>query len=96
MPNLGMTMDYGQLVIDDEFAAMIKKTIEGIPVNDDELSVDIIHEVGPMNEYISHENTYKHMKIHSNPMFIDRRMEAHGKKLGVLIFILKQLSMQNI
>jgi trimethylamine--corrinoid protein Co-methyltransferase len=82
MLDLGMTMDYGQLVIDDEFAAMIKKTIYGIPVNDEELSVDIIHEVGPMKDFMSHRDTYDNMRIHSNPKFIDRRMRGPWVEAG--------------
>ena len=69
---MGLTFDFGQLVMDDDFAGMIKHTVQGIPVNDDTLSVDIIHEIGPFGEFVSHENTYKHMRITSRPKLIDR------------------------
>ena len=68
-----MTIDYGQMVMDNEFAKMIKYVVQGIPVNDETLAVDVIHEVGVGKDFLSHENTYKHMKTQSQPKLIDRR-----------------------
>ena len=70
---MGMTIDYGQMVMDNEFAKMIKYVVQGIPVNDETLAVDVIHEVGVGKDFLSHENTYKHMKTQSQPKLIDRR-----------------------
>ena len=60
----GMTLDYGQMVMDAEFIRMIKFAVGGIPVNDDTFSVDLIKEVGQFKDYLSHENTYKHMRMY--------------------------------
>ena len=83
MIEMGMTIDYGQLVMDNEFARMIKHVVGGIPVNDDALAVDVIHEIGVGNNFLSHENTFKHMRSQSQPKLIDRRTredwEAGGK-----------------
>ena len=68
-----MTIDYGQMVMDNEFAKMIKYVVQGIPVNDETLAVDVIHEVGVGKNFFSHENTFKHMKTQSQPKLIDRR-----------------------
>ena len=68
-----MTIDYGQMVMDNEFAKMIKYVVQGILVNDETLAVDVIHEVGVGKDFLSHENTYKHMKTQSQPKLIDRR-----------------------
>ena len=73
MLEMGVTFDYGQLVMDNEFAQMIKYCIRGIPVNDETLSVDVIKEIGPFKDFVSHEQTYKHMKSISHPKLIDRR-----------------------
>ena len=73
MIEMGMTIDYGQMVMDNEFAKMIKYVVQGIPVNDETLAVDVIHEVGVGKDFLSHENTYKHMKTQSQPKLIDRR-----------------------
>jgi len=73
MIEMGMTIDYGQMVMDNEFAKMIKYVVQGIPVNDETLAVDVIHEVGVGKNFFSHENTFKHMKTQSQPKLIDRR-----------------------
>ena len=73
MIEMGMTIDYGQLVMDNEFARMIKHTLQGIPVNDETLAVDVIREVGIGKDFLSHETTFKHMRSQSNPELIDRR-----------------------
>ena len=46
MIEMGMTIDYDQMVMDDEFAKMIKYVVQGIQVNDETLALDVIHEVG--------------------------------------------------
>ncbi len=79
---MGMTIDYGQLVMDNEFARMIKYTVQGIPVNDETLAVDVINEVGIGKDFLSHDSTYKHMRSQSNPELIDRKMRVDWVKAG--------------
>ena len=78
-----MTIDYGQLVMDNEFARMIKYTVQGIAVTDESLAVDVMHEVGVGKDFLSHDHTMKHMRTQSQPKLIDRRTredwEAGGK-----------------
>jgi trimethylamine--corrinoid protein Co-methyltransferase len=82
MLEMGITFDFGQLVMDNDFAGMIKHAVQGIPVNDDTLSVDIIHEIGPFGEFVSHENTYQNMRITSRPNIIDRTRRNDWKSKG--------------
>jgi len=70
----GQTLDYGQLVMDNEFAGMIKRVVGGIPVNDLTLAVDVIHEIGPFGDFLSHDDTYRHMRGQSMSRLIDRRV----------------------
>lgn len=83
MIEMGMTIDYGQLVMDNEFARMIKYTVQGIAVTDESLAVDVMHEVGVGKDFLSHDHTMKHMRTQSQPKLIDRRTredwEAGGK-----------------
>ena len=58
----GVTIDYAQLVMDAEFARMVKFCVPGIPVTDETLSVDVIAEVGPFSDFLSHDDTYKGMR----------------------------------
>ena len=83
MIEMGMTIDYGQLVMDNEFARMIKYAVQGIAVTDETLAVDVMHEVGVGKDFLSHDHTMKHMRTQSQPKLIDRRTredwEAGGK-----------------
>ena len=70
----GVTIDYAQLVMDAEFARMVKFCVPGIPVSDETLSVDVIADVGPFSDFLSHDDTYKGMRGQSQSKFIDRRV----------------------
>ena len=73
MIEMGMTIDYGQMVMDNEFARMIKQVVQGIAVNDETLAADVIHEIGVGKNFLSHDHTFKHMRSQSQPKLIDRR-----------------------
>ncbi len=80
----GVTFDYGQLVMDNEFAQMIKHVVNGIPVNEETLAVDIIGKVGSFNQFITEKHTFEHMKQMSQPTLIDRRVRDKWEKSGGL------------
>ena len=82
MIEMGMTIDYGQMVMDNEFARMIKYLVQGIPVNDETLAVDVIREIGVGKDFLSHGSTYKHMRTQSQPDLIDRRMREDWQASG--------------
>jgi len=82
MIEMGMTIDYGQMVMDNEFARMIKYLVQGIPVNDETLAVDVIKEIGVGKDFLSHSSTYKHMRTQSQPKLIDRRMREDWQAAG--------------
>ena len=98
MLEMGITFDLAQLVLDNEIAEMIKYTVNGIPVNDKTLAVDVIKEMGIGKDYLAHESTYQHMATQSNAELMDRRMRedweadgstdiyqrAHKKMLDIL------------
>lgn len=78
----GVTIDYAQLVMDAEFARMVKFAVPGIPVNDQTLSVDVIHEVGPFKDFLSHDDTYAGMRGQSSSKLIDRRVREEWTAAG--------------
>jgi trimethylamine--corrinoid protein Co-methyltransferase len=80
----GVTIDYGQLVLDNEIAGMIKSAIGGIPVNDDTLLVDDIIAVGSFGDFLSLPSTYAHMREQSQPQIIDRRVREEWEADGSL------------
>jgi len=82
MLEMGITFDLTQLVLDHEFARMMLHSLQGIPVNDETLSVDIIKEMGIGKDYLSHETTFKYMKSQSQAQLIDRRMREDWEAAG--------------
>jgi len=78
----GVTIDYGQLVMDAEFARLIKYCLAGVPVSDETLAVDVIHDVGPFKDFLSHEDTYRFMRSQSQPRLIDRRVREEWSAAG--------------
>jgi trimethylamine--corrinoid protein Co-methyltransferase len=78
----GVTIDFGQLVMDNEFAGMIKHVLKGIPVDDENLAVDVIHDIGPLKDFLAHKHTLKHMRSQSQPSLIDRRRRSKWQELG--------------
>ncbi|SDP34471.1 trimethylamine---corrinoid protein Co-methyltransferase [Desulforhopalus singaporensis] len=79
---MGITFDLAQLVLDNEVAGLIKRTVNGIEVNDETLSLDTIKEIGPFKDYLAHETTYRHMRLTTSPKLMDRRMRPRWEAAG--------------
>jgi len=79
---MGLTMSFGQLVMDNEFIAMTRKVLEGIPVNDETLAVDVIKSVGARGHFLAEEHTIKHMRKLSQTKIMDRRMRQFWTEKG--------------
>ena len=78
----GMTFDFGQLVMDDEFARLIKFAVGGIAVNDETLAVDVIAQVGAFRDFLGHEHTMRHMREQSPAALVDRRVREEWEAAG--------------
>lgn len=74
MLELGMTFSNEQLVIDNDIIGMVKKAMEGIPVNEETLGVDQIQKVGIGNNFLALKKTRQLIDLPSNPAVIDRMM----------------------
>ena len=80
----GVTFDYGQLVMDNEYAEMIKYALKGIPVNDETLALDVVNTVGPFSQYRDQQHTFNHMREASHPTLIDRKVRQKWADAGGL------------
>jgi trimethylamine--corrinoid protein Co-methyltransferase len=78
----GITFDFAQLVLDNEFAKMIKHTIRGFRVDKETLAVDVIKEIGPAKNFLTHLHTLRHMRTQSQPELIDRKGIEDWKAAG--------------
>ncbi len=62
-----------QLIIDDEIASNVTRIAEGIEVNEESLSVDVIAKTGPLGNYLKHPRTLTQFKReHSKARLSDR------------------------
>lgn len=82
MLEMGITFDLAQLVWDHELAGMMLHTLQGVPVNDTTLAVDVIKEMGIGKDYLAHPTTYEHMRSQSQAKLVDRRMREDWVEMG--------------
>ena len=78
----GVTFDFGQLVMDNEFARMIKHVVGGIAVNEETLALEDIAKVGAFGDFLSLDATLRHMRELSQPTVLDRRVREDWESLG--------------
>ncbi len=84
MLEMGMTISYSQLLMDAEMAEMMLYSMDGIVVNDETLSVEVIKEVTPLGDFLSHMNTFENMHIQTHPKLLDRLTRDNWKAKGSL------------
>ncbi len=85
MVDLGMTMDFAQLVVDNEIAKMVRRVLCGIPVCDETMATDLIRSVGAGGHFLMEDHTVKYMRtLQSSTTLFDRQPYsdwcARGKK----------------
>jgi len=83
MLEMGMTMSYEQLLMDQEFVRMVRRVLQGIAVNRDTLALDVIKAVGPAGNYLAQKHTRQYMRSElSTTKLINRRMRDHWESRG--------------
>ena len=83
MLDMGMVFSFTQLLIDHEIARMIRRTIKGIDVNDETMSLDLIEKVGIGGNYITQKHTLKHMRSEQlSAELMDRSTRDNWEKGG--------------
>jgi len=83
MLEMGLTMSYEQLLIDQEIVKMIRRILKGITVNKDTIGLDVIKAVGASGNYLSQRHTLKYMRSElSTTNLINRRMRDNWLNAG--------------
>jgi trimethylamine---corrinoid protein Co-methyltransferase len=83
MLEMGMTMSYEDLLIDQEIVRMIRRVLQGIAVNKETIALDVIKKVGPNGNYLGERHTMKYMRSElSTTTLINRRMRENWEKAG--------------
>jgi trimethylamine--corrinoid protein Co-methyltransferase len=75
MLEMGMTFSFGQLVIDDEIAAMVKRIVRGVGFDDELMGVDLIKEIGIGGHFLAQRHVMDHLATEQiQATLIDRRV----------------------
>ena len=72
MLDSALTWDYASALLQNEFIEMVLKVVNGIQVSDETFAMDVIREVGPAGEFITHQHTLQNFKKLTNPKLMDR------------------------
>jgi trimethylamine--corrinoid protein Co-methyltransferase len=83
MLEMGQVLSFSQMVMDNEFAAMIKRSIRGIDVTDELMAVDLIKQIGIGGNFLGEKHTLEHIageQVQAD--LIDRRMRGGWEKKG--------------
>lgn len=69
----GLTQSLASLVICDETISLVRRILRGYVINEETVAMDVIEEVGPGGEFITHPHTLKHFSTELwNPRVISR------------------------
>jgi len=83
MLELGVTFSYGQLVLDNEIASMVKRVVRGASVDAGTVGIDVIHKIGSGNNFLKEKHTLNYMpKEQSKVKIFDRRTRGSWEKRG--------------
>jgi trimethylamine---corrinoid protein Co-methyltransferase len=83
MLDMGMVLSFSQMVMDDDMAAMVKRVVNGIDVEEALLAVDLIKKVGIGGNFLGQKHTMQFLadeQIQSK--ILDRRMRGAWEKRG--------------
>ncbi len=72
MLDSALTWDYASAYLQNEFIDMVLRVVNGIEVTEESLAMDVIREVGPAGEFITHDHTYRNFKKLSHPKLMNR------------------------
>jgi trimethylamine---corrinoid protein Co-methyltransferase len=80
-----MTASYEKFVLDSEICGMCKRIKRGEQVVADKLAIDVINQVGPRGEYLTHKHTFQNFKQELyNPILGERDNFANWSTKGGL------------
>ncbi|MBI3980092.1 MAG: trimethylamine methyltransferase family protein [Chloroflexi bacterium] len=75
--------NYELMVADADIIGIVQRTFRGIDINPETLAFDVIKEVGPFGEFITHEHTFKHFRgAYWEGRVVDRNFYAEWVRRG--------------
>ncbi|MDR1308474.1 MAG: trimethylamine methyltransferase family protein, partial [Deltaproteobacteria bacterium] len=80
----GLGFDYAKLLMDHECGNNIRFMLKGIKVDNEEMALELMEEVGPGGSYLTHKHTFKRTRTQAQTDLFDRRPFASWEKKGAL------------
>ena len=82
MLDSALTWDYASALLQNEFLDMVLKVVGGIQVSEANIAYDVIKDVGPAGEFITHDHTYKNFKRLSQTNLMNRNTRENWEADG--------------
>jgi len=78
----GVTWSHEQLLIDNDIVKMVKRTIQGIDVNNETMAVELIKQAHEIKDFLHQKHTVQHMREASKPDLMDRNTRSAWETKG--------------
>lgn len=78
----GLTNSPEYMVLTDEIISMSRKFVEGVRIDDETLALDVIDEVGPGGQFMTHNHTMNNWRALWTPQLFDRQRLDRWEKRG--------------
>ncbi len=78
----GQTWSHEQLLIDNDIAKMVKRTVQGIDVTEETMAVELIKRAHEIKNFLHERHTIAHMREASRPDLIDRNTRGTWEGKG--------------
>ena len=82
MLDSALAWDYASALLQNEFLDMILMVVNGIQVSEKNIAYDVIKDVGPAGEFITHEHTFENFKKMSTPKLMNRHSREEWEAAG--------------
>jgi trimethylamine---corrinoid protein Co-methyltransferase len=82
----GLMTSPEMIVLCNELIGMNRRFLQGVRLDETSLALDVIHELGPGGEFLSHEHTLNHWRQAWLPRLLDRRPWTAWQEQGATPF----------
>ncbi len=82
MIDSALTWDYASALMQNEMLDMVLQVVNGIQVSEANIAYDVLKEVGPAGEFITHQHTFDNFKRMSSPKLMNRMTREGWEAAG--------------
>lgn len=78
----GLQYSFQLLAMCNEHLGFLRAATAGVPVNDEELALDVVAELGASGNYLTHEHTMRNFRRAYHSRLVDKRQYSQWEKFG--------------